>query len=227
MRRDLNDAYALLGLEPGADAAEIAAAYRARAKEEHPDHSEEQHAADRMAAVNAAHDVLTAALLTGLTGEDAAGPGAGWTAAAAAPSAAGADRSDPPVAPHAPARAGAWLTADLRRALGPELVEELADGEPVDLVAHAATWASPHTTVAVTDRRVLWLLDDAVSGRVRSLRLRLLDDVRSGARGIVRPSGFLTLRPRQGRKVTFTELPVETAQALAGRIEARRAEAGG
>jgi len=218
MRRDLTDAYALLGLEPGADAAEIAAAYRARAKEEHPDHSEEQHAADRMAAVNAAHDVLTAALLTGLAGEAGSEP--------SSPSGAASDTSSTGAspAPHAPTRAGAWLAASVRRALGPELVEELADGEAVDLVAHAATWASPHTVVAVTDRRVVWLLDDAVSGRVRSLRLRLLEDVRSGTRGIVRPSGFVTLRPRHGRKVTFTELPVETARALARRIDARRSE---
>jgi len=221
MRRDLTDAYALLGLEPGADAAEIAAAYRARAKEEHPDHSEEQHAADRMAAVNAAHDVLTAALLTGLASEARSEPSSPSTAASDASSTGAPSAPNPP----ARSRAGAWLAASVRRALGPELVEELADGEPVDLVAHAATWASPHTVVAVTDRRVVWLLDDAVSGRVRSLRLRLLDDVRSGTRGIVRPSGFVTLRPRHGRKVTFTELPVETARALAGRIDARRSEA--
>lgn len=216
MRPDLGDAYELLGLEPGARAEDIAAAYRARAKAEHPDHSDEQHAAERMAAVNAAHDVLTAALLTGIgeTQDEDAAP------AAAGPR-RGADAAPPPPRP-----AGHWLAPSVRRALGPELLEELAEGERVDAVAAAATWASPRTVLAITDRRLLWLLDDAVGGRVRSLRYRQLGRVQAGTRGRVRRTGALTVHPRGGRKVTFTELPVEVAEAMARRIEAGMAAHG-
>lgn len=208
MSPDLDDAYELLGLEPGARAEDIAAAYRARAKAEHPDHSDEQHAAERMAAVNAAHDVLTAALLTGLGREDdGEGPGA-------------ARPAPPATAPAGPRPAGHWLAPSVRRALGPELLDELADGERVDAVAAAATWASPRTVLAVTDRRLIWLLDDAVGGRVRSLRYRQLARVQAGVRGRVRRTGALTVHPRHGRKATFTELRVDVAEAMARRIEA-------
>lgn len=206
MRPDLDDAYELLGLEPGARAEDIAAAYRARAKAEHPDHSDEQQAAERMAAVNAAHDVLTAALLTGLGTHE--------------PVVTNGSAPDPAPAAAGPRPAGHWLAPSLRRALGPELLDELADGERVDAVAAAATWASPHTVLAVTDRRLLWLLDDAVGGRVRSLRYRQLERVRAQVRGRVRRTGALTVHPRHGRRTTFTELRVDVAEAMARRIEA-------
>jgi hypothetical protein len=68
--------------------------------------------------------------------------------------------------------AGHWLPEAMRRALGRELLDALEADEPVQLVTPTATWASPSTLLAVTDRRLLWLLDDAVGNRVRSLRFR-------------------------------------------------------
>ena len=51
----------------------------------------------------------------------------------------------------------------------PRAAVALDEGEAVALVTPAATWASPRTLLAVTDRRLLWLLDDAPTHRVRSL----------------------------------------------------------
>ncbi len=218
MPRELDGAYALLGLSPGAGADEVAAAYRRRAKALHPDRTGADDAA-QMAAVNAAHDVLTAALLHGLGGgEDPAGPPSD-------PRTPGFGVTPPPPAPSAAARArrlGHWLPAATRRALGPELLRELEDGEMVDVVTLTSTWASGRTVLAVTDRRVLWLLDDAVSGRVRSLSYVNLLNVSQAVRGRRRRTGSVRLAPRQGRGVTFTELAPELAQAIARRVDAGR-----
>ena len=89
---------------------------------------------------------------------------------------AGAWQREPPPqdavtrVPMGRAVAGAWLAEPLRRALGRELLVALEEAEDVALVTPAATWASPRTLLAVTDRRLLWLLDDAPTHRVRSLR---------------------------------------------------------
>ena len=71
----------------------------------------------------------------------------------------------------APRRRGAWLPDAVRRALGPELIDALREREAVRLVTPASTWASPRAVLAVTERRLLWLLDDAPVARVRSARL--------------------------------------------------------
>jgi hypothetical protein len=205
MARDLNDAYAVLGLRPGADAEAVAAAYRDRAKALHPDRAGDD-AAARMAAVNAAHDVLTAALLNGL-GDAARPPG---------PDA----RAPSPPAPAAARTPGDWLTADTRRALGRELLAELSDGEAVVAVARAATWASPHTVLALTERRLVWLLDDAVAGRVRSLRFDQVAEVSATTGGRLRRRGSLRVRPRFGRPTTFADLPADVAPVLGARIRA-------
>ena len=78
--------------------------------------------------------------------------------------------ADRPEAPAPRVRAGAWLAEPLRRALGRELLGALEDGEDVAMVTPTSTWASPQALLAVTDRRLLWLLDDAPTHRVRSLR---------------------------------------------------------
>ena len=75
------------------------------------------------------------------------------------------------------ARRAAWLAEPMRRALGPELLAALHPGEDVALVTPASVWASPQALLAVTDRRLLWLLDDAVTGRVRSLDLAAITGV--------------------------------------------------
>ena len=100
-----------------------------------------------MAEINAAYDLVRAAE------QHEAGRGA--PASDAAGRAAGA--------------AAAWLIPPLRLALGPELLDTLNRGEDVKLVTPTSTWASPRAILAVTERRLLWLLDDAPVARVHSL----------------------------------------------------------
>ena len=104
-----------------------------------------------MAEVNAAYDLLRAGSFE-------------RTAEAGARGGAGARRPR--------AAAGGWLPPAVRRALGRELLEVLEDGEDVDYVTPTATWASARALLVVTDRRLLWLLDDVVTRRVDFVRFR-------------------------------------------------------
>src|SRR3954469_10318014 len=133
------DPFAALELPPGASPEDVAAAYRRLAKRWHPDRGGGAAAAARMAEINAAYDVLRAGA---------------W------------QREGPPpqdavsrVSVSGRGVAGAGLAAPLRRALGRELLVALEDAEDVALVTPAATWASPRTLLAVTDRRLLCVLD--------------------------------------------------------------------
>ena len=127
------DPWAALGLEPDASAAEVTAAYRRLAKRFHPDRAGDR-GAQRMAEINAAYDQLRDGV-----------------------------REPQTVAAGAGVIRGAWLPEETREALGPELLRVLVTGERIDMVVTASTWASPHTLLAVSDRRLLWLLDDAVT----------------------------------------------------------------
>ena len=136
----------MLGVTPGASPDEVAAAYRELAKAWHPDRRGSD-GEDRMAEINVAYELLRAGELH--------------------------ERRSRPAPQPAPARGkGAGLSDAVRRALGPELLEALALGEDVRLVTPASTWASPRTILALTDRRLLWLLDDAPVARVRTAPLR-------------------------------------------------------
>jgi hypothetical protein len=130
-------------------------------------------------------------------------------------------------APSAPARiAGDWLPAATRRALGPELLSALQQAEQVRLVTPASAWASPETLLAVTDRRLLWLLDDAVTGRVRSLAYPAITDVAVRLSWPRRKRAVLRVGRRDGKRpITFSELRPETARTIAGHVEARAAAA--
>jgi DnaJ domain len=178
------DAHTILGVPPGASAEEVAAAYRELAKRWHPDRGGGDEAARRMAEINAAYDILRAG------------------AVHAAP---------PPPEPRRRARAGAWLPDAVRRALGPELLEALAEREAVRLVTPASTWASPRAVLAVTERRLLWLLDDAPVARVRSLPFR---DVAAVATRKRRRGATLSLRTTAGRRHSFAGLRPHTAAAI-------------
>ena len=198
------DPFSVLGLPPGASPQEVSAAYRELAKRWHPDLRRGAEAAARMAEINVAYDVLRAG-----DWQRAAPP---RPAAAGGGAAAGRPRR----------AAGGWLDEAVRRALGRELLVALEDGEDVALVTPAATWASPRTLLAVTDRRLLWLLDDAPTNRVREVRFAAIQDVAHQLRRPLRRVAVLRVRTVQGRGLSFTELRPATAAAIAGHVGAAR-----
>lgn len=189
------DAYAVLGVRPGASADEIARAYRAKAKEWHPDVRGTEDALRRMAVINAAYEQI----------RDGGSPS---TAAPAQARAAAGRR-----------RRGHWLPDDVRRSLGAELLAALKEGEPVELVTPASTWASPQTLLAVTDRRLLWLLDDAISHRVRSLDFKAVTGAEVKRR---RRSCSIRVSRRRGKPIEFAELAPDAAAAIVGAVHATR-----
>jgi len=182
------DPFAILGVAPGAGEPELTAAYRDLAKRWHPDRGGGEEAARRMAEINAAYDILRAGVALG-------------------------GRPQPP-APNGARRRGGWLSDPLRRALGPELLDALEPEEPVRLVCPASTWASPRAILAVTDRRLLWLLDDAPVARVRSLAFRDVDAVDHQLRRPRRRVATLTVRSLDGRRHAFSGLRPHTAAAI-------------
>src|SRR3954471_22562885 len=181
------DPYAVLGVRPGSPEPEIAAAYREAAKRWHPDRAGAE-GEERMAEINAAYDLVRAAAQ-----HDAP------RAAAPAPLRT------------RPGRRGDWLIAPLRRALGPELLELLNPGEHVRPVPPTSTWASPRAILAVTDRRLLWLLDDAPVARVHSLAFRNVGAISHRVR---RRHAMLTVRDLAGRRHVFHELRPHTALVI-------------
>jgi len=197
------DPFAVLGVAPNASTEEVAAAYRSLAKRWHPDRADGPQAARRMAEINAAYDLLRSERWLSRRG-----------------------RSDPPATPTAAGarrrRSGAWLTEPLRRALGRELLGALEEDEGVAMVTPVSTWASPQTLLAVTDRRLLWLLDDAPTHRVRALRFRDVAAVEERAGRPLRRSATLKVRTSAGRKLTFADLRPATAAAIARHVAAAR-----
>jgi DnaJ domain len=177
------DPYAVLGVRPGSPEQEITAAYREQAKRWHPDRAGAG-AEARMAEINHAYDVLRA----------------------------GAQHRTRPAGASPPRSAGGgWLADAIRRALGPELLGALNSGETVRLVTPTSTWASPRAVLALTERRVLWLLDDAPVARVRSLVLR---DVAKVERRTRRKRATLTVHTHSGRRYAFHELRPHTASTI-------------
>ncbi|HVL31472.1 MAG TPA: J domain-containing protein [Solirubrobacteraceae bacterium] len=190
------DPYAVLGLDRAASIDEATQAYRRLAKRWHPDRAGEDGAA-RMIELNVALDLLRAAHRPG-----------------ARRPAAGRPQAKGPVL-------GVWLPEAIRRALGRELLDALERDEPVSIVTPAATWASPSTLLAVTDRRLLWLLDDAVGNRVRSLRFRDTATVEQRPMWPRRSRALLRVHARHGgRPWTFADLRPATAAAIARHVRA-------
>jgi DnaJ domain len=205
------DPHAVLGLDPGASPEEVHRAYRALAKRFHPDRSG---AADGelMISINAAYDLLRDRLEEGR----AAGPPPGTAPASA--SAPGGDAAPPLGA----IVAGGWLPPAVRRVLARELLAALEPGEQVDEVVLTATGDSTDVQLAITDRRLLWLRDDAIMGRVRYLRYRDLARVEQRPAGRFRRSGQLRVQARfTGRWLRFHELRPDVLARLAARISAR------
>lgn len=186
------DPYSVLDVQPGATPDEITASYRALAKRWHPDRGGGAQSEAKMAEINSAYDLLRSEV---------------WHASKAA------------AAPPAPTRLpGDWLGAAMRRALGPELVRELRRDEPVRAVTPAAVWASPETLLAVTDRRLLWLLDDAVTNRVRSLELTMITGVETRLAWPLRRTASLRITRRNGKPLSFGDLRPDTARAISSLI---------
>ena len=177
------DPHSILGVPEGVDERELTAAYRAQAKRWHPDRGGGEEAARRMAEVNAAYDLLRAGMAH----------------------AHGARRTK------RRGGRGSWLPEPIRRALGPELLEALTQAEAVRLVTPASTWASPRAVLALTERRLLWLLDDAPVGRVRSLAFR---DVATVSLRVRRRGATLSLRTTAGRRYSFADLRPPTAATI-------------
>jgi hypothetical protein len=185
------DPYAVLEVEPGASPDAITASYRALAKRWHPDRGGGKEAEARMAEINSAYDVLRSAT---------------W-------------QTEHSVRAAAPARvAGDWLAEPMRRALGPELVRSLHRGEQVRAVTPTSVWASPEALLAVTDRRLVWLLDDAVTNRVRTLELNLVTGVETRLSWPLKRTASLRVSRRNGRAISFGELRPDTARAISSLI---------
>jgi len=197
------DPFTALELPPGATAEEISAAYRALAKRWHPDRGGGAGAAARMAEINVAYDVLRSGA---------------WQR----PGASAAQEPAVTRVPAARGLAGSWLEEPLRRALGRELLVALDKGEAVALVTPAATWASPRTLLAVTDRRLLWLLDDAPTHRVRSLAYTAIAEIDHRLRRPRRKVAVLRVRTKNERTHSFSELRPATAAAIVGHVAAAR-----
>ncbi len=199
------DPHAVLGLDPGASPEEVQRAYRALAKRFHPDRAGEA-AGELMISINAAHDLLLGRL------EEEHGRANGATATAEPEPEAG-----PPVE-----IAGAWLPPAVRRVLARELLAALEPGEQVDEVVLTATSDSHDVQLAVTDRRLLWLRDDAIMGRVRYLRHRDVASVEGRAAGRLRRHGQLRVQPASGgRPLRFYELGPEILARLTAGIAMR------
>jgi len=187
------DPHAVLGLPPDATPDRVTAAYRELAKRWHPDRGGGTGAERRMAEINGAYDLLRAAA---------------WTRR----------RDAAPAQPARPPVRGAWLAPAIRSALGPELLAVLEPRENVWLVTPATTWASPQALLAASDRRLLWLLDDAVIGRVHKLPFVAIEAARHTLRRPRRRVATLRVQARDGRRIAFGELNPATAAALARRI---------
>lgn len=195
------DPYAVLGLRAGASLDDATRAYRELAKQWHPDHAGAQGAA-RMIQLNVAYELVRSEHR----------PGAVTRTPRMHVRNGGEARSG---------GAGAWLPEAMRHALGRELLDALEPDEPVELVTPAATWASPSTLLAVTDRRLLWLLDDAVGNRVRSLRYRDTERAEHELIWPRRSRARLRVQPRYGgRRWTFSDLRPATAATIAGHVRA-------
>jgi hypothetical protein len=196
----MDDPYAILGVDPGAPPSELTAAYREQAKRWHPDRNGDAESERRMAQVNAAYDLLRAG---------------GWSPQQ--PSA----RPERGGAPTGARGRGWWLAPAVRRALGSELLEALDENEDVLYVTPTATWASARALLVLTDQRLLWLLDDAVARRVDFIRLSRIAHVSHHLRRPRRRVAVLRVGTTDGRRLTFSELRPQTAEAIVRRIGER------
>jgi len=191
------DPFAVLGVDPGVSEAELAAAYRREAKRWHPDHGTGDPA--RMAEINAAYAQARGELRR---------------------SARRRARSDVPVRRRRPP--GDWLPESVRKRLGWELLSALNEGERVRLVTEAGRSGSGPAKLALTDARLLWIAEDAVSARVDWVRFGIVAGVEQ-RRGRLGRRAVLRLRTSTGRRVSFGDLDPQAAQTIAAGLTGGRA----
>jgi hypothetical protein len=96
--------------------------------------------------------------------------------------------------------------------------------EDIWLVTPATTWASPQALLAASDRRLLWLLDDAVTARVHTLRFSAIEAVEHTVRRPRRRVATLRVRAHSGRRFAFSDLRPATAAVLTRRIAGPEAQ---
>lgn len=201
------DPYALLGLHPGATPQEAAAAYRRLAKRLHPDVAAGAGAQGRMAEVNSAYALVR----DELSGVARRGPGA--SAQGPSGTAAAAVRRS--------RLAGSWLPDEIRGALPLELLEALERDEQVELVVGPQPWAGPELVLALTDRRLLWLADERVLGRVRSLPYLQIREVERKLRGRGARRAGVHVRTVTEARYSFPGLAPAVAEDVTARVRAR------
>ena len=116
--------------------------------------------------------------------------------------------------------AGDWLPPPVRRVLARELLAVLERGEQIEHVLLTSTGDSHDVQLAVTDRRLLWLRDDALTDRVRQIARADVTGVeaRRGRRG---RTGTLRVHVREGRGADFAELRPEVLGALEHALQHR------
>jgi DnaJ domain len=204
------DPHAVLGLEPGASPDEVHRAYRQLAKRFHPDHAGANEG-EMMISINAAYDLLRDRLEEGHEG-----PATARGAAATADQPQPGDDDD-----NGTIIAGAWLAPNVRRVLARELLQALEPGEPVEDVVLTSTSDAHDVQLALTDRRLLWLRDDAIMGRVRSIRYHEIADVQA-KRSRFGSGGQLRVRSGPtGRWLRFFDLGPDVLGRVTSRISTR------
>jgi DnaJ domain len=192
------DPFSVLGVDEGVSEPELVAAFRREAQRWHPDHADGD--AARMAQVNEAYALARRELKR-----------------------AARQRPSQPTVRRRPVP-GTWLPEPVRRRLGWELLTALGEGEQVRLVAEAGRTGAGPARLALTDRRLLWVVEDAVTARVDWVRFGIVAAVeqrrsRLGRRAILR------VRTRTGRRVSFGDLRPEAAEIIAASLTGRRSAA--
>ena len=222
------DPLAVLGVPEDASSDQVAAAYRALAKRWHPDRSGGgQEALRRMAEINAAYDLVRQAGTTRGPGtrvrtwDDGDADGDLWGDEARGTAEAMSRAEQARRRQRTRRRAGWWLPDSVRRALGAELTRALRDEELVLHVRITATWHSPQAILALTDRRLLWLADDAVTDRVHALKYADVTGVQARLRRPFKRTAILRVTNLLGRRFDFAELAPDVAEELAAEVRAR------
>lgn len=183
------DPFSVLGVQPAVTERQLASAYRAAARRWHPDRPGGD--AARMTALNDAYAAARAELRR---------------ARRLAPAPVVVRRRAPP---------GAWLPQPVRRRLGAELLAALGEGERVRLVARAGRTGAGAARLALTDRRLLWVVEDAVTARVDWVGLGAVAAVEERRGRLFGRRATLALRTRTGRRVSFGDLEPAAARAIA------------